>query len=169
MWKKTYFMLAKNVKNYLVLKYYILVLLVHLCIVPIVHAQTLFFISIYKQDIILLQPKNIEIVSNIYYVIFIELLIWIYFTKGNQSYKLFGCADAKYLSDSHKVRSQTRYVFYCNGIIIYFMKICQINSGGYIIKLFKNICNSWSKLWMYMVKMYDLTYSGIMLTLFYQR
>ena len=39
--------LAKRVKNYLVLKCYILVLLVYLCILPIVHDQILLFLSIY--------------------------------------------------------------------------------------------------------------------------
>ena len=37
-------------------------LLVHLCILLIVHVQTLFFMSIYKQDIVPFQLKNIEIV-----------------------------------------------------------------------------------------------------------
>ena len=36
--------------------------------------------------------------------------------KSNQ--QLLGYADAGYLSDPHKVRSQTRYVFNCNGIVI---------------------------------------------------
>ena len=39
--------LEKRVKNYLVLKCYILVLLVYLCILPIVHDQILLFLSIY--------------------------------------------------------------------------------------------------------------------------
>ena len=38
---------CKKMKNYLVLKYHILVLLVHLCILPIVHVQILLFLSIY--------------------------------------------------------------------------------------------------------------------------
>ena len=70
----------KKMKNYLVLKYHILVLLVHLCILPIVHIQTLLFLSIYQQDTVSLQLEDIKMVSNIYWVIFTELLIWIYFT-----------------------------------------------------------------------------------------
>ena len=34
-----------------------------------------FFLLIYYQDTIFLQPKDIEIVSNIYYAIFAELLV----------------------------------------------------------------------------------------------
>ena len=45
--KMTNFVLTKRVKNYLVLKYHILVLLVHLCVLPIVHAHRWFFLSIY--------------------------------------------------------------------------------------------------------------------------
>ena len=83
--KKTHFVIAKNMKNYFVLKYHILVLLVHLCIQPIVHVQRLFFLSIYQQDTIPLQLEDIGMVSNIYCVIFAELLILVYFTQGNQS------------------------------------------------------------------------------------
>ena len=45
--KMTHFVIVKMVKNYLVLKYYILVPLVHLCIFLIVLAQILPFLSIY--------------------------------------------------------------------------------------------------------------------------
>ena len=45
--KKTHFVLTKKVKSFLVLKYHILVLLVHLYILSIVYDQTLFFLSIY--------------------------------------------------------------------------------------------------------------------------
>ena len=41
--KMTHFVIVKKMKNYLVLKYYILALLVHLYILPIVHIQTLLF------------------------------------------------------------------------------------------------------------------------------
>ena len=38
---------------------------------------------------------------------------------SNESKKqLFGYADARYLPDPHKTRSQTRYVFNCNGTIV---------------------------------------------------
>ena len=45
--KKTHFVLVKRVKNYLVMKYHILTLLVHLCILLIVLTQILIFLSIY--------------------------------------------------------------------------------------------------------------------------
>ena len=83
--KKTNFILAKKMKNYLVLKYHILVLLVHLCILPIVHPETLLCLSIYYRDVVLLQLEDIRMISNIYCVIFVKLLVGVYFTHGNQS------------------------------------------------------------------------------------
>ena len=38
------------------------------------------FLSIYLQDTIPLQLEDIRMVSNIYCIIFAELLIWVYFT-----------------------------------------------------------------------------------------
>ena len=45
--KMTHFVLVKMVRNYLVLKYHILVSLVHLCILLIVQDQILLFLLIY--------------------------------------------------------------------------------------------------------------------------
>ena len=36
------------------------------------------------------------------------------FYSNESKQQLFGYADAGYLSDPHKARSQTRYVFNCN-------------------------------------------------------
>ena len=41
----------------------------------------------------------------------------LFYSKESKQ-KLFGYADAVYLSDPHKVISQTRYVFNCNGTTI---------------------------------------------------
>ena len=40
------------------------------------------------------------------------------FYSNESKQQLFGYADARYLSNPHKVRSQTRYVFNCNGTAI---------------------------------------------------
>ena len=40
------------------------------------------------------------------------------FYSRESKHQLLGYADARYLSDPHKGRSQTRYVFNCNGIAI---------------------------------------------------
>ena len=40
------------------------------------------------------------------------------FYSNESKQQLFGYADAGYLSNPHKARSQTRYVFNCNGIAI---------------------------------------------------
>ena len=47
-----------------------------------------------------------------------------YLNKSKQ--QLFGYADAEYLSDSHKARSQTGYVFNCNGTAISWRSFKQI-------------------------------------------
>ena len=54
--------------------------------------------------------------------------------------QLLGYADVGYLSNPHKGRSQTGYVFNYNGC--YFIEICQTNNGGHIIKSFRNTGNS---------------------------
>ena len=41
----------------------------------------------------------------------------IFYSKKSKQ-QLFGYADARYLSDPHKARSQTGYVFNCNGTTI---------------------------------------------------
>ena len=41
----------------------------------------------------------------------------LFYSKESKQ-QLLGYADARYLLDPHKARSQTRYVFSCNGVII---------------------------------------------------
>ena len=41
----------------------------------------------------------------------------LFYSKESKQ-QLFGYADARYLSDPHKARSQTGYVFNCNGTTI---------------------------------------------------
>ena len=41
----------------------------------------------------------------------------LFYSKKSKQ-QLFGYADAGYVSNPHKVRSQTRYVFNCNGTAI---------------------------------------------------
>ena len=77
----------------------------HLCILLAVLAQILLFLSIYYPGKVPLQPEDIGMVSSIFY--------------SNESKKqLFEYVDAAYLSDSHKARSQTGYVFNYNGTAI---------------------------------------------------
>ena len=83
--KKTHFVLMKMVKNYLVLKYHILVSLVYLYILLVVLAQVLLFSSIYWLGTVILQPKDIGMVSSIYCATSKEQLIWVYFSQRNQS------------------------------------------------------------------------------------
>ena len=81
---------------------------------------------------------------------------------------MLGYANAGYLSDPHKSRSQIGYVFNCNGTVISWRSVKQtmmVTSSNHskILAIHK------AKSWMYIAKIYDLAYSGIMWTLFYQR
>ena len=55
--------------------------------------------------------------------------------------QLLGYTDAGYLLDSHKGRSQTGYVFNCNGTPISWRSVKK-NNDGHIIKSFRNTDNS---------------------------
>ena len=72
-------------KNYLVLKYHILVSLLHLCILLNILTQIFIFLSIYKLGTIPLEPKDIGMVLSIYCVTFKEQLIYACFIQKNQS------------------------------------------------------------------------------------
>ena len=49
-----------------------------------------------------LNPKNIKIELNKYFVIFEEKMIWVCLTKKKSKSSLVGYADANYLFDPHK-------------------------------------------------------------------
>ena len=49
-------------------------------------AHILLFLSIYYPDIVLLKLKDIVMESKMCYIIFVELLIWVYFTQMSQSH-----------------------------------------------------------------------------------
>ena len=53
-----------------------------------------------------------------YCVVFEEQLILVCFISDDQNKKMIGYADACYLSDPRKVRSQTEYVFTCGDTTI---------------------------------------------------
>ena len=57
--KKTYFVIVKRVKNYLVLKYHILVTLVNLCIMLTILTKIFLFLSIYWPGTVPLKLKEI--------------------------------------------------------------------------------------------------------------
>ena len=64
----------------------------------------------------------------------------LYYLKESKS-QLIGYVDARYLSDPHKARSQTGYVFTYGGMTISWKSIKQ-NNGSHIFKSFRNSCNS---------------------------
>ena len=64
-------------------------------------------------------------VSNIYCTIFVKLLIWLFYSRESKQ-QLLWYADAGYLSDPHKARSQTGCVFHCNGTAISCRSVKQI-------------------------------------------
>ena len=65
-------------------------------------------------------------VSNIYYVIFRGIIdIGLFYSKESKQ-QLLGYANVGYLLDPHKARSQTKYVFNCDGTTILYRSIKQI-------------------------------------------
>ena len=100
----------KRVKNYLVLKYHILVLLVHLCILLTVLGR----IARYSYAPTLRHWNDIK---HILWYLQGTIDIGMFYSKESKQ-QLLGYADAGYLLDPHKAKSQTWYVFNCNGIAI---------------------------------------------------
>ena len=100
--KMTHFVIVKKMKNYLVLKYYILALLVHLYILPIVHVQTLFFfvnlLAKYNSAPTRRHWNGIKHILR--YLCGITSMSLFYSRESMQ--QLLGYADAKYLLDSYK-------------------------------------------------------------------
>ena len=92
-------------KNYLVQKYHIPVLLVHWYILQIIHDHILHSLLTYLRDIILHQLKDIGIESSMYYD-----NISLFYSKGSKS-QLFWYVDVDYLSNPYKTHSQIGYVF----------------------------------------------------------
>ncbi|XP_074369756.1 uncharacterized protein LOC141711251 [Apium graveolens] len=71
-----------------------------------------------EDDLALLRWTDIGMGSSIYFVIFVEQLIFGLFFPKNSTSQLIGYADAGYLSDPHFGKSQTGYVFtYCDAAI----------------------------------------------------
>ena len=95
-------------KNYLVLKYHILVLLVHLCILPIVHIQTLFFFFVNLLARYSSAPtrKHWNDIKHILRYLCGTTNVGIFYSRESKQ-QLLGYADAKYLLDPYKGKSQT--------------------------------------------------------------
>ena len=105
-------------KNYLVLKYHILVLLVHLYILPIVRAQTLFFsVNLLARYSPALTRRHWNDIKHILRYLRRTTSMSLFYSKESKQ-QLFGYADAGCLSDPHKGRSQIEYVFNYNDTII---------------------------------------------------
>ncbi|KAL6337693.1 hypothetical protein AAG906_037286 [Vitis piasezkii] len=93
----------------LVLKYYILVLLVYLCILPIIQFRS---------------NSNWNNIKHILCYLRGTTNMSLFYSRESKQ-QLLGYADAGYLSDPHKGRSQTGYVFNCNGTIISWRSVKQ--------------------------------------------
>ena len=122
----THFVLAKNVKNYLVLKYHILVLLVHLCILPIVHVPNIAFsVNLLVRYSYVPTRRHWNGIKHILFYLRGTTDMGLFYSRESKK-QLFGYADAEYLLDPHKGRSQIGYVFNCNGTTISWRSIKQI-------------------------------------------
>ena len=107
------------------LKYHILVLLVHLCILPIVHVQTLLFsVNLLARYSSAPTRRHWNSVKHILCYLRGTTDMGLFYSRESKQ-QLLGYVDAGYLSDPHKGRSQTGYVFNCNGIAISWRSVKQ--------------------------------------------
>ena len=112
-------------KNYLVLKYHILVLSVHLCVLPIVHVQALFFsVNILSRYSSAPSRRHSNDIKHILRYLCRTTNIGIFYSRESKQ-QLLGYADAEYFSDPYKGKSQTWYVFNYNGTVISWRSIKQ--------------------------------------------
>ena len=79
------------------------------------------------------------------------IVIGLFYSEESKT-KLIGYADAEYLSDPHKVLSQSRYVFACGGTIISWGSMKQM-------LLCRNKSPPWSKSKVRLVEINDTPYS----------
>ena len=93
---------CKKMKNYLVLKYHILVLVVHLCILPIVHIQTLLFsVNLLARYSFTPTRRHWNGIKHILRYLCGITSVGIFYSR--ESYQqLLGYAYAEYLSDPYK-------------------------------------------------------------------
>ncbi|RVW17511.1 Retrovirus-related Pol polyprotein from transposon TNT 1-94 [Vitis vinifera] len=135
--KKTHFVLAKRMKSYLVLKYS--------------SAPT---------------RRHWNGIKHILRYLRGTTDMGLFYSRESKQ-QLLGYADAGYLSDPHKGRSQTGYVFNCNGTAISWRSVKQTmvatsSNHSEILAIHEASREC-------MAKIYDPAYSGIMWTLLYQR
>ena len=105
-------------KSYLILRYHILVLLVHLCILPIIHAQTLlFFVNLLERYSSAPTQRHWNGIKHIFRYLRGTTDMGLFYSRESKQ-QLLGYVNVGYLSYPHKGRSQTKYVFNCNGTAI---------------------------------------------------
>ena len=105
-------------KNYLVLKYHILILLLHLYILSIVHVQTLFFfVNLLVRYSSAPTRKHWNDIKHILRYLCGTTNIGLFYSRESKQ-QFLRYANAGYLSDPYKGRSQTGYVFNFNGTTI---------------------------------------------------
>ena len=115
----THFILVKIVKNYLVLKYHILVPLVHLCILLTVLGQILlFYVNLLAKYSSAPTQRHWNGIKHILRYLQGTTYMSLFYSKESKQ-QLFRYAYAGYISDPHKVRSQTGYVFNLMELLFY--------------------------------------------------
>ena len=110
-------------KSYLVLKYHILVLLVHLYILPIVNVP--FSINLLARYNSASTRRHWNGIKHILCYFHITTDMSLFYSRESKQ-QFLGYVDARYLLNPHKSRSQTRYVFNCNGTGISWRFVKQI-------------------------------------------
>ena len=106
-------------KNYLVLKYHILVLLLHLCILSIVHVQTLFFfVNLLVRYSSAPTQRYWNGIKHILRYLYGTTDMSLFYIRKSKQQQFLRYVDARYLSDPHEVRPQIGYVFNYNSVVI---------------------------------------------------
>ena len=112
----THFVLVKRVKNYLVLKYHIVIGAL-MYVANCTHSDIVFSINLFSRYSSAPTQKHSNGIKHILHYLQGTIDMGRFYSKESKQ-RLFEYVDARYLSDPHKAGSQIGYVFNYNGTAI---------------------------------------------------
>ena len=98
---------------------------VHMYLVNCTHLDIAFFVNLLARYSSAQTQKHWNGIKHILRYLHGTTDMGLFYSRESKQ-QLLGYADAGYLSDLHKGRSQTRYVFNCNGTVISWRSVKQI-------------------------------------------
>ena len=96
-------------KNYLVLKYHILVLLAHLYLANCIRPNIVFFVNLLARYSYTPTRRHWNDIKQILHYLCGTTSMSLFYSRESKQ-QLLGYANVGYLLDPHKARSQTKYV-----------------------------------------------------------